>query len=482
MPDFTSGSTLPSREKQKFAPDSNSSTSGVDSAASSGLSLALAVLTEKVKAGSLDSQELVRRIVEQAAISTGASGVALALRRESDGKVVCCASSGDMAPPLGTVLSQDSGFTAECLRSAALLVCNDASDDPRVDPAACLRLGVRSIVAAPVENSGLTAGVLEALSDRPFFFSRRHIEALVTLACFAKSALTPTVAPRTALVASKPLGKALPEPRQLRQVFAPEALASAKQRRFKIPFPDRHKAVLYIGLGTLAVALVATAFYFFAGRQDSDQQPSQAAAPSKSQLSAQRPPASRPSAAIRMTDRPARDNRSAAYSPSIEKASAVEKIPARETQEVTTSPVPAASQAQSNLAQPSSDEEPATPPQILPSTTPATIELAGVLSAPPSLPTKDVRLSEGAVPPKLKRRVEPVYPAQAKQLRIEGPVVLRAEINQDGTVGRVGVLNGSPLLAKAAIEAVRKWQYTPSELNHRPVASTADVTVVFRLQ
>jgi TonB family protein len=481
MPDFTSGSTLPSREELEFAPDSASPTSGVDTAAGSGLSLALAVLTEKVKAGTLDSQELIRRIVEQAAISTGASGVALALRKESDGAVVCCASSGEMAPPLGTVLSQDTGFTAECLRSGSLLVCNDASNDPRVDSAVCRRLGVRSIMAAPVENSGLTAGVLEALSDRPFSFSRKHIEALVTLACFAKSVLTSTVspsAPRTTLAASKPVEKTLPEPRQLRQVFASEAAPpSAKQHRFKIPLRDRRAAVVYIALGTLAVALVATAIFFFVGRQKSDQQASATTAPSGNQLSpAQRPSAPRPSAAIRMTDR------SSAYKPSLEKASAVEKIPTREAQEVTTLPVPASRKGQSQAEPPSSDEEAATPPQILPSTTPATIELAGVLSAPPSLPTRDVRLSEGAVPPKLKRRVEPIYPMQAKQLRIEGPVVLRAEINQDGTVGKVGVLNGSPLLAKAAIEAVRKWQYTPSELNHRPVASTADVTVVFKLQ
>jgi TonB family protein len=78
--------------------------------------------------------------------------------------------------------------------------------------------------------------------------------------------------------------------------------------------------------------------------------------------------------------------------------------------------------------------------------------------------------------------VEPVYPADAKRLRIEGPVVLRATIDETGSVKSVGLVNGNPLLANAALTAVRQWHYMPSELNHHAMASTTDITIIFRLQ
>jgi TonB family protein len=60
--------------------------------------------------------------------------------------------------------------------------------------------------------------------------------------------------------------------------------------------------------------------------------------------------------------------------------------------------------------------------------------------------------------------------------------VLRAAIDEAGNVKSVGVVNGNPILANAAMAAVRQWRYAPSELNHRPAASTTDVTIVFHLQ
>jgi len=56
------------------------------------------------------------------------------------------------------------------------------------------------------------------------------------------------------------------------------------------------------------------------------------------------------------------------------------------------------------------------------------------------------------------RRVEPSYPAIARQARIQGIVLLRATISKDGSIENLQLLSGHPMLAPAAIEAVRQWR------------------------
>jgi len=79
-------------------------------------------------------------------------------------------------------------------------------------------------------------------------------------------------------------------------------------------------------------------------------------------------------------------------------------------------------------------------------------------------------------------RVEPQYPAMAKQIHLEGTVVLRAIISRDGNIKRVQVASGPGLLAGAAREAVRQWRYRPYLLNNEPVEVETQITVNFILQ
>jgi protein TonB len=79
------------------------------------------------------------------------------------------------------------------------------------------------------------------------------------------------------------------------------------------------------------------------------------------------------------------------------------------------------------------------------------------------------------------RRVQPEYPALAKQARIQGTVVLRAVINREGMIQDLQVLSGHPLLVQAAINAVRQWRYKPYYLNDQPVEVETQVTVNFSL-
>jgi len=79
------------------------------------------------------------------------------------------------------------------------------------------------------------------------------------------------------------------------------------------------------------------------------------------------------------------------------------------------------------------------------------------------------------------RRVEPQYPAIARQIRLEGTVVLKAVISRDGDIEQIQVTSGPGLLAGAAATAVRQWKYRPYLLNGEPVEVETQITVKFLL-
>jgi protein TonB len=81
----------------------------------------------------------------------------------------------------------------------------------------------------------------------------------------------------------------------------------------------------------------------------------------------------------------------------------------------------------------------------------------------------------------LMHRVEPVYPAQARLLRLEGTVILAATVIEDGTVREVKVVEGAPVLAEAAMDAVKRWRYKPFELDGKPVKNEIGISVEFKL-
>lgn len=82
---------------------------------------------------------------------------------------------------------------------------------------------------------------------------------------------------------------------------------------------------------------------------------------------------------------------------------------------------------------------------------------------------------------KLTSRVEPQYPPLARQMRVQGAVELLAIVGTDGRIRELSLLSGSPLLAPAAMEAVRRWVYRPTFLNDSPVEIMAPITVNFKL-
>jgi hypothetical protein len=128
----------------------------------------------------LDSDKTLEEITRSALHATGASGSALVL---SDAVGMSCrSSSGELAPPAGTRLNTDTGFTAMCVRTAEVVRCDDTKNDPRVDGSSCAQLGIRSILAVPIFSAQKVAGVLEVLSNEPKRFTDRHVNALKLLA------------------------------------------------------------------------------------------------------------------------------------------------------------------------------------------------------------------------------------------------------------------------------------------------------------
>ena len=109
--------------------------------------------------------------------------------------------------------------------------------------------------------------------------------------------------------------------------------------------------------------------------------------------------------------------------------------------------------------------------------------LGGVLSSAPvpKVTLKRVRVSQGVSEGLLVRKVQPQYPPLAKEAHIQGSVVLHAVIGKDGKVQQLQVESGHPMLARAAIDAVKKWQYKPYMLNGQPVEIDTTITVNFQL-
>jgi periplasmic protein TonB len=81
----------------------------------------------------------------------------------------------------------------------------------------------------------------------------------------------------------------------------------------------------------------------------------------------------------------------------------------------------------------------------------------------------------------LVHKVLPRYPALARSARIQGPVILQAMIGKSGAIENLRLLSGHPILAPAAIEAVRQWRYRPYILNGEPVEVETQITVNFSL-
>jgi putative methionine-R-sulfoxide reductase with GAF domain len=140
---------------------------------------------------SLGEQELeaaLQLLVERAQYMTGATGAALAL--PSGEEMVCRASAGTSAPPVGARLQVRSGLTGESIARRQLLRCDNAENDPRVNLETCREMGIASIVVLPLlRPSGEICGLFELFSDHADAFEERDLSALERVANLTLTAL-----------------------------------------------------------------------------------------------------------------------------------------------------------------------------------------------------------------------------------------------------------------------------------------------------
>jgi protein TonB len=108
------------------------------------------------------------------------------------------------------------------------------------------------------------------------------------------------------------------------------------------------------------------------------------------------------------------------------------------------------------------------------------------LEPPPVKPSETAtgaptRVSAGIQEAKLLKKVIPTYPPLAITTRTQGTVHLIGVIAKDGTIRDLQVIDGHPLLVRAAVEAVKQWVYKPTLLSGEPVEVVAPIIVTFTL-
>lgn len=105
----------------------------------------------------------------------------------------------------------------------------------------------------------------------------------------------------------------------------------------------------------------------------------------------------------------------------------------------------------------------------------------------PEIPRTETRIEPRVLhitrldPAMLQRRVEPAYPALARQIHREGRVELRATIGTDGSIQSLQVVTGDPLFVQSALQAVQQWHYKPTYLNGQAMEVDTYITVVYTL-
>jgi protein TonB len=110
------------------------------------------------------------------------------------------------------------------------------------------------------------------------------------------------------------------------------------------------------------------------------------------------------------------------------------------------------------------------------------VVLAAFAAAHDNPPPKHLRVSSGVADSLKIHDANPHYPREAKEQGIQGDVLLQATIDTKGNLTNLKVLQGDPILVKAAVDAVKKWRYRPYILNGEPVDVDTTIKIQFHLR
>jgi TonB family protein len=386
---------------------------------------------------------VLNEVVEQARLATGATGAAIALAR--GGEMVCRATTGGDAPELGVRLETTSGLSAACLQTGKIQQCADTETDPRVNAEACRRLGVRSILILPLGDGSNPFGVFEVFSSRANAFGERDVNTLWVLARRVveskRGAEEPTVFPmnpNSGMPANQP--STLPREEQFRETGNAETPMGQRSPR-KNEIVTSILGVLVIVVAVLLGLLLGWRGAIVRGVRERSQEGSSSAA---------------------------RGDHSAIAAEQKTVAAPVAGIP------------PIAASASASQPRASTAPTLGDPP-----TGGLVVSQNGKViyrSVPAAASGAHTAESSGDVSGnRLIHRVEPEYPADARTQHIQGVVALDVQIGGDGTVHNIAVVEGHPLLAEAAVQAVRQWRYRSYSVDGQPVEMQTRITIRFTL-
>jgi protein TonB len=434
----------------------------------------LTKLRQIIAAGTQKTETILGSIAEATRLLTGATGTAIAMPR--DGAVRCVGRSGETAPELGARLNVDSGISGECLRTGAILRCDDASRDFHVDAEVCRRLGLQSIAVVPLRGQQGRAGVLEAFSTQSYAFSDDDMDILGRLAGLAEAAWarrSGTEVPSKAAMTDEEESHFT-----IGQAASPLAVASDALARVgealrtglydKLQTERKWRYGTIGGLSVLVLILLSVlgwrVWYKTSIASKSVQHPSPQAAP------AERPDVAAP---VGLTWKPGAKR--SVSRPNVARVAHAVNFTAELPNSVIP-PQPPNRPVNTDVSKsiPSADDV----PQIAASSASLT-GLGSALSDASPMPRLSTPLSQGVAGGILQHKIQPIYPLEARRVRLEGDVVLEAMVTVEGQVEDLKLISGNPVLAQAAMDAVRQWRYSPYLLNGKPVRKDTRITISF---
>jgi len=186
----------------------------------------------------------------------------VALADNEPGTMICRASAGLSAPPVGATLQVGSGFSGECVLTGQQLRCDDIETDERVDRQLCRALGIRSRLAAPIRSGERVIGLLEVFSGRPSAFDENEGAVLQRFAETILAAFNRSTQPEGPVPPPPPVKKPfVPSPGSV--LFAHEPQESGAEERASsdentsggIRLPRVHLYLLMTAAATVFLAL-----------------------------------------------------------------------------------------------------------------------------------------------------------------------------------------------------------------------------------
>ena len=420
---------------------------------------------------------VLNEVVEQACLTTGATGAAVALER--DGEMVCRGSSGSTSLPLGTRLESGSGLSGECMRTRQTQRCDDTWVDPRVDREASQQLGVRSVMVMPLLRGAELVGLFELFSPLPHAFGERDERTLEALAGRILSNLERAAQPPPPLPQNEPFavseiqqivpenpGNSNPESSIPQNSITQNAVPAVPEvTLLEHPAQSRFDPVTWAL--RIAVLVCAVMLGLLLGRHFSTPNvvrshpvPPASAGPTTAAVSpaaAASPSGTQASAAPGQTSTPTPAKRNKRP---VAPGSLLVFENGKEIYRVS----PSENETGQGRAESSSPELG-----------------SGVQRAASEEPDKVVDLPPAAAEGSLLHRVEPQYPEDARQQQIQGAVVLEVQIGGDGAVQSVQTISGPAELAQASMDAVKQWRFKPHVVDGRPTPMQTRITLNFRL-